>query len=508
NLVRAEADLQIDRKELDGDVEMKNRMRQELRYYLSNQNEFNSFRKFIFNFYLGASIRHVIQNAVQIPLTGISQLAADGAGFSSYKYFGKAGALAARFARKGTTGDPVLDSLLKQAERDGVISNLSIEFADNPGVELQRAVDSIAGQQSGVLQAGERVQHGASRLWRNFERFLMSTSLASERAKRSASFIANVLFQRAQGNKDVRDQYSREVLLSNQANFVGDKSNRPGYLVKEGGSPMHGPLLVLSALQSFTINHISQLYSFWNNGFRKGSANDKKALMIGLGHLLAFSGTMGFVGATTAEQLFEEFTGISLSTALRKKLVEAATKFLGDEYSHAADRVADGILGGIPGLLGIDASAGIGLGSPFFRYQAGQPMTIEQLGGAGVGLLGRIYQSVGQVQADPMNPQQWWAAGRTASPAFLSNTLRIFDTIDRGTVLDQNRQPVGDPLGIEGAVATSLGFTPMSVSKERQFKTQEYRATKRMSDEYEMTTRNVADLLRRFQETGDPELLL
>src|SRR5690606_37830895 len=80
--------------------------------------------------------------------------------------------------------------------------------------------------------------------------------------------------------------------------------------------------------------------------------------------------------------------------------------------------------------------------------------------------------------------------------------------IDRGTVLDQNRQPVGDPLGIEGAVATSLGFTPMSVSKERQFKTQEYRATKRMSDEYEMTTRNVADLLRRFQETGDPELLL
>src|SRR5690606_4424473 len=271
---------------------------------------------------------------------------------------------------------------------------------------------------------------------------------------------------------------------------------------------MHGPLLVLSALQSRTVHHISQLYSFWNNGFRKGSANDKKALMIGLGHLLAFSGTMGFVGATTAEQLFEEFTGISLSTALRKRLVEAATKFLGDEYSHAADRVADGILGGIPGLLGIDASAGIGLGSPFFRYQAGQPMTIEQLGGAGVGLLGRIYQSVGQVQADPMNPQQWWAAGRTASPAFLSNTLRIFDTIDRGTVLDQNRQPVGDPLGIEGAVATSLGFTPMSVSKERQFKTQEYRATKRMSDEYEMTTRNVADLLRRFQETGDPELLL
>src|SRR5690606_41478273 len=87
---------------------------------------------------------------------------------------------------------------------------------------------------------------------------------------------------------------------------------------------MHGPLLVLSALQSFTVNHISQLYSFWNNGFRKGSANVKKALMIGLGHLLAFSGTMGFVGATTAEQLFEEFTGISLSTALRKKLVEAA----------------------------------------------------------------------------------------------------------------------------------------------------------------------------------------
>src|SRR5690606_13090769 len=111
--------------------------------------------------------------------------------------------------------------MLKQAERDGIISNLSIEFTDAPTVELQNAVDSLVAANNGSLLLGERARYAGTKVLKDFEKFLMSTSLASERANRMTAFIADVLFERSRGNTDVRDQYSRATMFANQANFVG-----------------------------------------------------------------------------------------------------------------------------------------------------------------------------------------------------------------------------------------------------------------------------------------------
>jgi len=502
NLTRATAELQLERPELDENPEMRTRMQTELNYVLSNQTEFNGFRKAIFYYYLGASFRHVIQNALQIPLNGISEMVSRGGGFNSYKHFGKAAALTSKYLATGTTGDVQIDSMLKQAERDGISFETALEAPVEEAVGLQNAIDSITGASSGVLAFGEKVNYAKTQMWKGFEKFMQSTSTAAESANRKTTFIAAVLDERARGNTDLRSIYGHASQFTNLVNFVGDKPNRPGLLIMEGGRPMHGPLVVLTALQSFTVNHISQLYSYYKSGFRNGNTNDKKAFATGLAHLLTFAGSMGFIGASTAEALFEELFGFSLKTAIRRNLVENLP------FDNAtSDRIADGVLHGLPALAGVDMSGSIGLGSPFIRYQAGQPLTIEQFGGAGVGMLGRVAQGVGEVKADPFNPQQWWQATRTAAPAALSNMIKAFELMNAGTVLDTKGQPVTEPLDAVGSASVLAGFTPMQVSKQRAFNSEVYKASKKSAEEYQLAVRNTAKSLDKFYREGDPEAL-
>ena len=46
-------------------------------------------------------------------------------------------------------------------------------------------------------------------------------------------------------------------------NFTGNKANRPGFIKGLEGSWMHGPVLSAFALQSFSVNQISQMAMFW-----------------------------------------------------------------------------------------------------------------------------------------------------------------------------------------------------------------------------------------------------
>jgi len=512
-VTRARGELHLEREELDSNPEMRKRMEDELNYTLSNQTEFNTLRKAIFYYYLGGSFRHVVQNAVQIPLNGISQMVSDGGGLSSYGHFAKGAKLAAKYGFKGTTGDQTIDILLKQAERDGISFQTALENPIHESVDLQNALDSINAQSEGTKTFGKKISYLGTQSLKAFERFMQSTSAAAEGANRKTTFIASLLKQRADGVSDMRTLYGEASKFTNYVNFVGDKPNRPGFMIKSGGTIWHGPVSVLSAMQSFTLNHISQLYSFWKKGFQQGSSNDKKAFYTGMAHLLAFSGSMGMIGAATAEAVFEEMTGISLKRAMREGMVTAMTSLSDDEedktgLANFADRVSDGVLGGIPNIFGVDASNSIGLGSPLIRYQAGQPITAEQFGGPAAGMIGRVVDGIGEIKADPFNPQQWWSATRSAAPAFLSQALRVFDVLSKGTVVDKNQQPVSDPLGISGSVATLAGFTPTQVSKQRQFNSEIYKSNKKSADEYQRVVRNISKHLDDFYTGGDEEALL
>lgn len=508
-LTRAIAELQLERPELDNDPEMRARMQQELDYTLANQKEYTAFRKAIFYFYLGLSPRHLVQNAIQIPLNGISQMVAEGHGLKSYKYFGKGAALAAEYNLKGTTGDAFIDSALKQAEKDGISFQIALENPIHESVELQSALDGWNAHNEGLGLLGQRAKYAATEAWKRFEKVLQSTSTAAEAANRKTTFIASILAERARGVKDPAQLYAKASEFTNYVNFVGDKPNRPGVIIglgNQAGKPLsgklHGPVVTMMALQSFTINHLSQLYSFWKNT-KSGSKLDKQALMVGVANLLAFSGAMGFVGATTAEAFFERMFGISLKTAARRKLIESLPF-----ESETADRIADGFFHGLPAFAGVDMSGSIGLGSPLFRYEAGQPVTLEQLGGAGVGMLGRVAQAAGEVLDDPFNPHQRLTAMRTLSPSFLTQATKVYDLLNRGTVLDSKQQPITDSVGITGSAAILGGFNPMEVTKQRAFNNADYKAKKKASEEYQRHSLNIARSLHSFNTQGNPDDLL
>lgn len=505
-LTRAFGELQIERGELQNNPELRARMEQELDYVLSNQVEYNTARKAVFYYYLGSSIRHVIQNAVQIPLNGVSQMMANGHGLSSYSHFARAAKLAAEYSIKGTTGDKTLDILLKQAEKDGISFQSSIEAPSHDSIELQNALDSINSQSKGNRVFGEKVPYLATKVMKSFEKFLQTTSAAAESGNRKTTFIASVLADRAKGSSDVAGLYKNASEFTNFVNFVGDKPNRPGYLIKLNKNYMHGPVSLASALQSFTINHISQLYSFWKKGFQQGSVADKKALYTGLAHLIAFAGASGFIGVQLGEELYEQLTGTNLETAVRKGLVENLPFEPGTN-----DRIADGVMHGLPAVAGIDLSNSVGLGSPFFRYQAGQPITAEQFGGAAVGMVGRVASAVSagakEVTEDPFDPRQWYQAVdktlRTGAPTFLSQAQRAFDVMGHGTLLDSKRQPLTDPMNGIQSIGASLGLTPMDATKQRAVNSAIYKSTKRESDNYERVTQNIAHMMYQFEQTGD-----
>lgn len=503
-IAQAESNLQIGRRELDNQPDLRDRMKREQQYVLSNQDEWNAAKKLVFYYYLGASPRHILQNAVQIPLNGISQMVAEGSGLAeSYKHFGKAAALAAQYARKGTTGDHVVDTLLKQADKDGISFSTAIEAPIHESHELQNILDSINAHADGKVGFGTRISLEGTKLWKGFEKFLQATSVAAESANRKTTFIASILADRAKGEGDSRTLYNKASQFTNFVNFVGDKPNRPGYMIEHGNTPIHGPLGLATALQSFTLNHIAQLYSFYNKGFKQGSVADKRAFAVGLAHLLAFSGSLGMVGAATAEQLFEEMTGVSLKTALRSGMVD----LFGEGHEMAADRASDAVMGGFPALMGVDSTSSIGLGSPGVRYQAGEPLTLEQLGGPAVGMAGRVATAVGKVTEDPFNPQAWWDATRSASPSFLTHAIRVYDLLNRSSTLDKNQQPITDPLSAAGSAAAVAGFTPMETAKQRELNTRIYRETKKSAADYERNVLRISQLLFSAEQTGDQSMI-
>lgn len=510
-LAAAESNLQISRRELDSQPELRERMLKEQQYTLSAQTEWNGAKKAIFYYYLGANFRHVIQNSVQIPLNGVSQMVAEGHGVASYKHFAKAAKFATQYNYKGTTGDATIDVLLKQAEKDGISFSTAIEAPLHEGDALQNVLDSINANSDGKIGFGQKVGLAGTRVVRGMEKFLQATSEAAESANRKTTFIASVLAERAKGNVDPRAIYEKASQFTNFVNFVGDKPNRPGYMILNGQGTLHGPLGLLTALQSFTVNHISQLYSFYEKGYKQGSKADKAALAVGLAHLLVFAGGMGMIGASTAEQLFESATGKSLRTLYREGLIAGLTSLSDDEETKeslrfGADRVADTTMYGFPALAGVDMSNSIGLGSPFFRYQSGKPMGIEEFGGAGVGMLARVGQAVGKVATDPFNPQAWWSATRSGSPAFLGNAIKTYELLNSGASLDANQQPIGDPLDVGSSISALAGFNPMETSKQRDLNNQIYKSTKKSADDYQRTVLNISQLYSAYQLTGNEEM--
>ncbi len=500
-VTRAEMELQHLRPEVQADPKLLTRMQTEMEYVLGRTSEWSNARKFIFYSYLGASIKNALQNFLQLPLNAIPEAFAKGAGMHAYTDMLKAGALSVRWLKDGTTGNKTFDVLLKQAETDGsVIPNLVEAYAPS-SYDVQGALDSINRQKNGFSWIGQKVDRSKTQFMQGVDRFMRSTSVASEGVNRRISFLMSLLDSQRKQVKDPRAMYNSAKDFTDYANFIGDKANRPGFQVKSGNHWIHGPLLAATAMQSFVFNHVSQLYAYTKQAF-KGDRNAQKAAIAAYGHLLLFSGVLGMVGASTIEQLLEEATGFSFKNALRKKVIEGSTEMF-DISEEAGGRLADAITTGLPTALGIDAGGSIGLGDPLLQYRAGEDITALDLTGPGGSLVQRYADTVKSAAAG-----DWGTAARKVPLKAWNHIVKVYDAVSDGDYKTQQGMPLVQNLDGSASIATALGFTPRQVSIQRDLQQLRRKNALKSSDEYREATTQIARLLSEFEQTGDQSKLI
>lgn len=500
-LTRAEAELQTLRPEVQTNPVMLTRMQRELEYVLSHTDEAAGLRKLIFYSYLGGSVRHVVQNLLQVPLNGIPEMVAQGAGMHAYSHVLKAGKLARDYTATGTTGNKTFDVLLKQAEKDGVTIPNAIEFFAPESADLQNALDSVSAFEKGQTALGEKTKYVASELGKGLEKFMRSTAVASEQVNRRVSFIMSLLESERTGINDPRQMFNKANVFTDYVNFVGDKSNRPGFQVKLGKSWAHSPVLVATALQSFVLNHIGQLYSYGRLAMR-GNKSYQQAFATGTLHLVAMAGAMGIPFAQTAEQMFESATGISLKEAVRRGLIVKAKDWF-DIQEKNGGRIADTVLNGFPKLAGIEASQSIGLGDPLFSYQSDRsPSALDMMGPLG-GLVNKAKMATSAVMANPFEPEEWLNATRTVAPQALNYWFRLMDATMKGGYYDREGAPIVEGLNAKSSLSLAGGFTPTEVANVRQIQKMRRKIEAKDTEDYQNSVRLVAQNLFQFEKSGN-----
>lgn len=503
-VTRAEAELQMLQKRVQDDPNLNVRMQRELDYVLNRTNEWSGARKWVFYTYLGASVRHMFQNAMQIPLNGIPEMVHQGAGLHAYSHAIKGSKMLGQYLATGSTGNKTFDVLLKEGEKAGITIPNAVEMVAPETDVIKTALDHASAWANGKTDLGGKVKIEALKFKAVTEKFMRSTAVASEMTNRKLSFIMSLLESERKGVKDPRQMYNSANQFTDYVNFVGDKSNRPGFQIKLGDTWAHAPVLLATAMQSFVMNHLSQLYAY-NKLAWKGDKNAKAALATGVFHLIAAGGVMGLPFASNAEQMFESATGISLKTAMREKLINLAGMF--DFGEEAGGRFADSVISGFPNFVGVDTGSSLGLGDPMFQWRAGQDTSAMDLAGPAGNVAAKYGRGLSALAADPTDPNQWSAAVRAVAPQALNQGIKIMDAIMDGDYKDSNGNPTVKGLDGRSSLATFTGFAPRQATAMRDLNIMRVKNEKRLGEEYRTAVNLVSDSLADFQMTQNPASL-
>ena len=172
--------------------------------------------------------------------------------------------------------------------------------------------------------------------------------------------------------------------------------------------------------------------------------------------------------------------------------------------AEAGGRLADGALGGFPGLLGIDGSQSLGLGSPLVNYKADRELSALDIAGPVGGLVGKAYDA-GDILA--RNPGEWMRAARVLAPQALNYWIRMHDLMAKDSYLDRRMQPITEGASGKDLLATAMGFNTLSVGKERAVQSAVRKNREAVANDYRDESRIIGQLLHDFETKGDQNSL-
>ncbi|NJO48322.1 MAG: hypothetical protein HC840_01240 [Leptolyngbyaceae cyanobacterium RM2_2_4] len=516
SITAARAKLEMAQPEFFANKDLLNTFREITNYTLhSKKSEASAARKFVYFYFLAFSIRHYLQNITQPFLVGVPELASQTKNITNAPVrLLKAYAQIRDWNRKGTTGNATLDRLLKQAEDEKVwVPTMLTHYV--PTKELNTGVSAITSFLEGRSGLAKKVKIRSITAAKKFQEAMQITAELSEVMNRQVTFAMRINDE-VKGNltpQQELDLYIEGVRFTNDVNFIGDKSNRPGFIRKSGN--MHGPLLFATSLMSFVINHLSLLAAY-KHQFMKGSIDWKTlkknpdrfrlnnpgvyGLMTATATLIGMAGLMGLPFAQDADELFEEIFGIRLSDAVRSKLIDLSAEFGLEE--EESDPYVDAIMTGLPGAMNVGTSQSVGLGK-IFSFQTGRPFTFFDLIGAPGAMAERIGSGVAAVREDPTDAENWQRMVRKSSPVALQYWHELFNTVKNNKQVDSEGRIITNELDAGANISRLLGFTPTEVSKNRASEFRARRIEDSLNRRRVQTAQQIGRLMFEYYRTQD-----
>jgi hypothetical protein len=494
-----EYQLQMLQPAVQGSPEKLKYMGDELKYFTTPQAEWAKVREGIFYHYLGLSPRQFFVNSTQLFLNAIPAAIKFGHGVNAYSDTIKALGLVAKHASSGSTGNKAFDSLLKQAELDGVIMPNALEHFVPELDEVQGSLDSISSWVEGQSKLGYEAKQYAGELARGLRLALRSIGIAGEKINRRTSFVMSLLQSEREKISDIKEIYKRANVFTDHVNFVGDKSNRAGLIKAFQGNQAHGAALTMTAMQSFSLNHASQLAAYAKTLKTK---SDKAALGVAMLHLGLMAGGLGLPFVRNGMSIISAATEEDPEQYLRRKGIETAKKYFGlnEEAGGVLTSLA---MDGLPTALGVDVSSSLGLGDMLFRFQPDRVPTLFDLAGPGGGIVSSASRAIGEIKNDPSDVSSYVNAIRTGGPTSMKYATRLADMAFDNKYYGGSGEVKLADLNKTDTAAVLLGFAPTKVAVARK----QSQGVKRAGDAYnakrEATVSKIAHRLAEFDRTGD-----
>ena len=301
------------------------------------------------------------------------------------------------------------------------------------------------------------------------------------------------------GVKDVKELYRRANLFTDHVNFVGDKSNRVGLIKSMQGNQAHGAILTMTAMQSFSLNHASQLAAYAKT-LKSGS--DKVALGVAMLHLGLMAGALGLPFVRNGLALIGSVTDEDPEQYLRRKGIETASKYF-NVSEQAGGTLTSLAMDGLPSALGIDAGSSLGLGDMLFRFQADRVPTLFDLVGPGGGIVSNLGKAAGEISNDPSDVSSYVNAIRTGGPTGAKYIARLTDMAFDNKYYNGAGEVKLDDLNKVDTASILLGFTPARATAMQKQSVSVTKAGQAYSSKRSAVVTKIAQRLAEYDQTGD-----
>ncbi len=459
HITRAASEFELLRPEYSGVQGLTQEWKERIRYAYGLDNAaLNKVRTAVVHYYLAGSVKNMLINSTQVAIAGIgpmvehtgSVIKSEAAILRGLKHM-------AKYNATGTTGDITLDSIIRQADKDGITT------VDN--LDLYVDTSHIAD----YSEARNKLGRWKNKTSNQVQRMLAMTNAFSERQNRLWALLAMADVEISRHKKagkmmtlaDRQRIYELATRYSNDVNYFGSRANRPGFMVHAGGTLLHSPLLLATTLKTFTMNYLGQLHSMWVKGGGRKGALRNKPLMAAITHLLLASGLAGLPFSKDIEQLLSSIFGEDLESEMKEGMLDMMSDNPDDN-----DRMwVDCIMHGFPAYLGINAAQSLGAGS-VLNYQS-KDSPAENFWANVLGPTGGILERMAKGAEKAIMEGDFESGITQVQPTAVRYFRNLISSMDKSKIY--NGQGVPTTTKDEDTLAVLGGFSPQRIENERQW---------------------------------------